>query len=285
MTVGATIERLAAELTAAGLVFGHGYESAWDEAVALVLTVAELEDDRSVLDRPLDAEVLARIDALAARRVNERVPLAYLLGHGHFAGYRFDVEPGVVVPRSPLAELIVQRLAPWLRAPPRRILDLCCGTGCIGIAAALTFPGAELDLVDVDATALAVAHRNVRRHGLEHRATVHDSDLFAALPAGQWDLILSNPPYVNAVDMAALPPEYRHEPALGLAGGQDGLDLVARMLRALPERLTTGGLFVCEVGASAADLLRRFPALPFLWPELAAGGEGVFLLEGRAAAG
>lgn len=280
VTVGAAIERVAADLAAGSLVFGHGYDSAWDEAVALVLAVTGLADDRSVLEHPVDAAARARIEALAARRLGERIPLAYLLGHCQFAGYRFEVEPGVVVPRSPLGELVVQQFAPWLRRPPARILDLCCGTGCIGIVAALTFPDAQLDLVDVDPTALALARRNVERHGLAGRAAIHDSDLFAALPAGQWDLILTNPPYVNAVDMAALPPEYRHEPALGLAGGADGLDLVARMLGELPRRLAPGGLFVCEVGASAADLLRRFPDLPLIWPELADGGEGVFLLEG-----
>lgn len=280
VTAGTLIERLAAQFADAGLVFGHGYDNPWDEAVALVLQVAGLPDDRAVLEQTLETGVVARIEALARRRCAERIPLAYLTGHSTFAGYDFLMAPGVVIPRSPLGELIEQRFAPWLRRPPERILDLCCGSGCIGIAAALAFSNTRVDLVDVDPAALALTRRNVARHGLGQRARVHASDLFAALPEGRWDLILSNPPYVNAVDMASLPPEYRHEPVHGLAGGADGLELVARMLAELPRRLASGGLFVGEVGASAPDLLRRFPDLPFLWPELAGGGEGVFLLEG-----
>lgn len=281
-TVAALIERLCQRFEGAHLVFGHGFASAWDEAVALVLTVAGLPDDRSVLAQSLAPDLVSRIEALADRRVDERVPLAYLTGHSRFAGHDFVIEPGVVVPRSPLGELIVNRFAPWLQAAPRRIVDLCCGSGCIGIAAALAFADAHLDLLDVDPAALALARRNVALHGLEERAVVHRSNLFDDLPDGRWDLILSNPPYVNAVDMASLPPEYRHEPPLGLAGGEDGLDLVLRMLDGLDERLSSDGLFVCEVGASAPELLRRRPRLPFVWPELGAGGEGVFLLWGSA---
>lgn len=278
MTVGALIEALAARFGAAGLAFGHGTESAWDEAVALVLGVSGLPDDRTVLARQLDGDHLRRIESLARRRIDERVPLPYLLGRCTFAGHEFLIEPGVVIPRSPIGALIRNGFTPWLQRPPASILDLCCGSGCIGIAAALAFPEATVDLADVDPGAVALTRRNVARHGLDERVRVFASDLFEDLPEGRWELILANPPYVDRADMGSLPPEYRHEPELGLAGGDDGLGLVATMLEALPDRLAGNGTFVCEVGASAPALLRRFPRTPFLWPDLPDGGEGVFLL-------
>lgn len=278
-TVAEIVEATAERLAHAGVVFGHGFDSAWDEAVALVLSVTELPDDRSVLDRPVAPERRARIEALLERRIRERIPLAYLTGRCRFAGYEFLIEPGIVVPRSPIGALIGQRFAPWLRRTPERILDLCCGSGCIGIAAALEFREARVDLADIDEQAVALTRRNAALHGLGERARIFRSDLFDALPDGPWDLILSNPPYVDRRDMGTLPPEYLHEPAHGLAGGDDGLDLVARMIAALPERLAQGGTFVCEVGASAPALLARYPRLPFVWPELPEGGEGVFILE------
>src|SRR5690606_22778660 len=206
-------------------------------------------------------------------------PLAFLIGRCRFAGHEFLIEPGIVVPRSPMGALIESRFSPWLRREPERILDLCCGSGCIGIAAALAFPDARVDLADIDEQAVALTRRNMALHGIEARARVLRSDLFDALPPGRWDLILSNPPYGPRRDMATLPAEYHHEPAQGLAGGDDGLELVARMIEALPERLAEGGTFVCEVGASAPALLARYPHLPFVWPDLPDGGEGVFLLE------
>lgn len=279
VTVREGVEAVARRFADAGLVFGHGFDSAWDEAVALVLAVTGLPDDRSVLERHVAASHLERIESLARRRIDERVPMAYLIGRCHFAGHEFLVEPGVVVPRSPIGGLIRRRFRPWLRDDPVRILDLCCGSGCIGIAAALALPGARVDLADLDPQAVDLTRRNAARHDLEPRVRVFRSDLFDALPDGRWDLILSNPPYVDRLDMASLPAEYRHEPAHGLEGGADGLDLVARMLNALPERLAPGGTFVCEVGASAPALLARFPRLPFLWPDLPEGGEGVFILQ------
>ncbi len=278
-TVGELIEDVAGRFDAAGLVFGHGFDSAWDEAVALVLHVTGLPDDQGVLDAVVDAPARRRIDELADERCDTRRPLAHLLGRCRFAGHEFLLEPGIVVPRSPIGALIQAGFRPWLQAPPARILDLCCGCGCIGIAAALAFPDAELDLVDLDPRAVELTQRNLSLHGIEGRSRVHQGDLFEALPAGvRWDLILSNPPYVDALDMSSLPAEYRHEPAAGLAGGEDGLDIVARILDALPARLAPGGLLVCEVGASGPALLRRFPDLPLLWPDLPEGGEGVFLL-------
>jgi ribosomal protein L3 glutamine methyltransferase len=277
-TVGGLIEQLAGRFTRAGLVFGHGTDNPWDEAVALVLGVTRLPDDRAVLDRPVSAADRDRVELLAGRRIDERIPLAYLLGRCRFAGLEFLIEPGVVIPRSPVGALIAGRFAPWLEREPRSILDLCCGSGCIGIALAVAFPDARIDLVDLDAHALDLTRRNVERHHVGGRARLHRSDLFDDLPAQRWDLIVSNPPYVDSVDMASLPLEYRHEPVVGLAGGSDGLDLVARMLTALPQRLAPGGLFACEVGGSAAALIRRFPRTEFVWPDLPEGGEGVFLL-------
>jgi ribosomal protein L3 glutamine methyltransferase len=278
--VGDVIEDLAARFSEAGLVYGHGTDNAWDEAVALVLGVTGLPDDRSVLDRPVSAAEQARVAELAVRRIEQRVPVAYLLGGCRFAGLEFLIEPGVVIPRSPIGALIQDHFAPWLARDPETIIDLCCGSGCLGIAAALAFPSARVDLIDIDPVALDVARRNVELHRLGHRVRVHPSDLFEALSPGRWDLILSNPPYVDGTDMGSLPPEYRHEPVIGLAGGRDGLDVVVRLLDALPQRLASGGLFVCEVGGSAAALCRRFPRTPFVWPELPDGGEGVFLLSG-----
>ena len=278
-TVGDAIDAVAERFEDAGLVFGHGFDSAWDEAVALVLHVTGLPDDLAVLDTAVHDTARRRIDELAAERCDSRRPLAHLIGRCRFAGHDFLIEPGIVVPRSPIGALIRAGFRPWLRSPPARILDLCCGSGCIGIAAALAFPDAELALVDVDPQAVELTRRNVALHGLGARTRVYLGDLYDPLPAAErWDLILSNPPYVDAPDMAALPAEYRHEPVAGLAGGADGLDVVARILAGLPTRLAPDGLLVCEVGASVPALLRRYPGMPFLWPDLPEGGEGVFLL-------
>jgi ribosomal protein L3 glutamine methyltransferase len=277
------IGSVAAEFESAGLVFGHGTDSAWDEAVALVLGVTRLEDDARNLEVAVANVHQARIHRLVTRRIDERIPLAYLLGRCRFVGLEFLVEPGIVIPRSPIGGLLADGLAPWLTTAPRNIVDVCCGSGCLGILAALVFPDAAVTLVDIDARALAVAEQNVRRHGLQDRVRAIESDLLDGVPGdARFDLIVANPPYVDATDMATLPPEYRHEPAHGLAGGVDGIELVERLLAALPARLERGGLFVCEVGNSTPALLRAHPELPFVWPELPAGGEGVFLLPGDA---
>ncbi len=282
MTVSETIDRVAERFSAAGLVFGHGFESAWDEAVALVLHVAGMPDDRSMLRVVLTEPQVRQVERLTSRRIEERVPLAYLIGVSSFAGHRFLVEPGVVIPRSPIGQLIKQHFAPWLSRPPARAVDVCCGSGCIGIAMALEFPRLQVDLVDLDPLAVAVAESNVDMHDLGDRVRVVRSDLLAELDVPGWDLVVSNPPYVDHVDLGSLPPEYGHEPSLGLDGGGQGLDVVSRLIEALPARLAPDGLFVCEVGASAPALLRRYPRLPFIWPDLAEGGEGVFVLTGRS---
>ncbi len=266
---------------AAAVSFGHGTDNAWDEARWLVLGALHLPFDSPdwVLDARLGAEERRRLGGLLARRIGERVPTAYLLGEAWFAGLRFRVTPAVLIPRSPIAELIAQGCEPWLDGhEPRRILDLCCGSGCIGIAAALAWPDAEVLLADVSPEALEVARANVERHGVGARVRVLASDLYGALADERFDLILCNPPYVDAADMAALAAEYRHEPQLGLAAGADGLDLARRILADAPRHLDGNGLLVLEVGNSAEALERAYPGLAFVWPDLADGGHGVALI-------
>ena len=279
----ATVERLiedtARALDSAGLVFGHGTDNAWDEATALVLGVTELADDRASLAVAVTPATAQRIRALARRRIEERLPLPYLLGRVRFAGYEFLIEPGVVIPRSPIGELIEQRFRPWLGHAPERILDLCTGSGCIGIAAAHVFPEATVTLIDVAPAAVVLARSNADRHGLANRVTVLEGNLFAPLPAeSTFDLVLSNPPYVDREDMSCLPAEFRHEPERGLAGGDDGLDIVRRILEDAPGHMTSSGTLICEVGMSAGALSRAFPQRSFIWPEFERGGEGVFIL-------
>jgi ribosomal protein L3 glutamine methyltransferase len=278
-TVAELIEAVSREFEAAGLVFGHGTDNAWDEATALVLGVSGLADHRASLALCVEEPLLGRIESLKQRRINERIPLAYLLGVANFAGLKFQIEPGTVIPRSPIGELITQGFKPWLLSPPETVLDLCCGSGCIGIATALRFPDSRVLLIEKDPGVLGLAQRNIAMHGLEDRVTLLESDLFDQLPSEQtFDLILSNPPYVDRVDMTSLPAEYRHEPVLGLDGGQDGLEIVRRILDARTTRLSATGVLVCEVGMSAAAVLRAYPRTPFIWPEFSQGGAGVFIL-------
>lgn len=276
------------QLGRAELHFGHGTDSAWDEAVALVLGWLRIPEDRAdvLLDARVTRQEAAALAACIARRIDERVPVPYLTGWARFAGLEFEVDPRVLIPRSPMAELLQAGLQPWLGdRQPHYILDLCTGSGCIGIAAAMAFPEAEVVLADIDAGALEVARRNVRRHGLEDRVRVLESDLFAGLGGAtsgdaSFDVILCNPPYVDPADLASMPEEFRHEPMAALAGGgADGLELVQRLLRAAPEHLQDGGLLVLEVGNSAPALLAREPKLEWVWPELKAGGFGVGIID------
>ncbi|MEE4360137.1 MAG: 50S ribosomal protein L3 N(5)-glutamine methyltransferase [Pseudomonadales bacterium] len=284
VTVADWLRWTATRFGRAELFFGHGTASAWDDAVALVLGWLRLPDDRadSLLGARLTESERRALAECVRRRIEERVPTAYLTGRAVLAGLEFEVDERVLVPRSPIGGLLEAGLQPWLGdRVPHRILDLGTGCGCLGIVAAMLFPEAEIDLVDISADALAVAAGNVRRHGLEGRVHPIRSDGFAALGDATYDLVLCNPPYVDAADLAAMPPEYGHEPRIGLAGGDDGLDLVARLLREFPQHLSTDALVVLEVGNSAPALVARFPELPLIWPELEHGGTGVALIEGR----
>jgi ribosomal protein L3 glutamine methyltransferase len=282
-TVGAAIERCARAMQRARprLYFGHGTDNARDEAAELVFFVAALDhaEGSSVYARPLTARRRARIDELLERRIQERAPLAYLTRRAFFAGLELYVDERVLVPRSPIAELIMERFAPW--APDRtmrRILDIGTGSGAIAVACAKVFPRARVDAVDISAAALQVCRRNVRRLGLGLRVQALKSDHFAAVKGRRYDIIVSNPPYVGSDEMRKLPREYGHEPRLGLASGADGLDSVRAIFSAARRHLEDDGILVVEVGNTEHRLMRAFPRLPFIWPQIAMGGGGVFVL-------
>ncbi|GHB29717.1 50S ribosomal protein L3 N(5)-glutamine methyltransferase [Salinicola rhizosphaerae] len=273
------------EFHAHRLHFGHGTDSAWDEAVALVLGALHLpwDIDPAVLDSRLLRVERCRIVGLVRERIESRRPLPYLIGEAFFAGFPFEVDERVLIPRSPTAELIEQGFAAWFPdLPPARVLDLCTGSGCIGIATALHLPTSEVDLVDISVEALEVAKANIVRHDVGQRVRAVVSDLFEGVAGQRYDLIVSNPPYVDSRDLAAMPAEYRHEPDLALGAGRDGLDIVRRILREARTYLNDGGMLIVEVGNSQHHLERAFPEVPFLWLEFERGGEGVFALPAEA---
>lgn len=264
----------------AEVFYGHGTDNAWDEALYLVNAVLALppEGDERFLDARLTIAERHRVSELVARRVRERVPVPYLTGEAWFAGLRFRVDERVLIPRSPIAELIERGFRPWLARDPDRVLDLCAGSGCIGITCAYAFPEARVDLSDICPEALTVAEENIALHHLQERVEALESDLFQHLDGRRYDLIVSNPPYVDREEMAALPPEFHHEPALALASGDDGLDFTRRLLREAPDYLTEEGVLVVEVGHSRHALEEAFPGLAFTWMDFERGGEGVFVL-------
>ncbi len=271
----------ASRFNEAGLFFGHGTDNAVDEAATLVLHALRLPHD--LADEFLRARIIREekvvVLDLLRRRILERAPAAYLIREAWFAGLPFYVDERVLVPRSPIAELIGGGFQPWLGYTEiTRILDLCTGSGCIGVACALAYPEAMVDAADISTDALEVAAANIERHGLGERARPIQSDLFASLPEGRYDLIVSNPPYVDAAELDRMPAEFRHEPRLGLAAGEDGLEVVRRILRAAPDHLNEGGLLVVEVGAGRPALEAAYPQVQFLWPDFERGGEGVFIL-------
>lgn len=271
----------ASRFNAGGLFFGHGTDNALDEAAQLVLGALNLDPDLPATFRDCrltPAERVAVCD-LIERRVVERLPAAYLTGRAWFAGLEFFVNDQVLVPRSPIAELIEAGFDPWIDGERlRRVLDLCAGSGCIGIASAYYLPDADVDLAEVSPPALEVARVNVERHGLGDRVRVLESDLFGALAGNIYDVIVSNPPYVSRAELDSLPVEYRREPELGLLGGEDGLDVAIRILREAGVHLSDEGILIIELGASAPRLEERFPEVPWTWLEFERGGEGVLLL-------
>ena len=268
---------------AAGLAFGHGTDNAYDEAAYLILHALHLPLDRlePFLDARLTAAERNDLAHLFARRIDERIPAAYLTGEAWLGTFRFHVDPRVIVPRSFIAELLPDGLAPYTGDAfgVKRALDLCTGSGCLAIIMAHAYPSADIDAVDLSADALSVAQRNVSDYGLAGRINLLRSDLFANLRDKRYDLIISNPPYVTANAMAELPAEYRHEPALALAGGEDGLDAVRAILDAAPRHLDAGGTLVVEVGSGREAVEATFPRLPFVWIETPSSPDGVFVLK------
>jgi ribosomal protein L3 glutamine methyltransferase len=272
----------AAEMDKAGLFFGHGTDNAEDEAAWMVLHVlgAPLDGSFADWDACLNASQAEALRKLLARRISERSPLAYLTGEARFCGLLFSVGPGTLVPRSPLAELIPERFSPWVDlSGGGRVLDMCTGGGCIAVAMAVHMGECEIDAVDISSQALKFAAENARRHGVADRVRLLQSDLFTSLEGGKYDLIVSNPPYVSAKSYAQLPAEYRAEPSGALVCGEDGLDIVLKILDASPTYMNPLGILVVEVGESAATLTELLPRLPFLWLDFSRGGEGIFLLE------
>lgn len=271
----------ASQFEQAGLFYGHGTDNALDEAYALVLQALSLSFDlpQTYLDAQLTGPEKERIAGLIKQRISTRKPLPYLLNKAWFAGLEFYVDERVLVPRSPVSELIEAGFQPWLGATdPKSVLDLCTGSACIALACAHAFAEAQVVAADISDDALAVARINIDRHGLAGRVQAIASDVFNNVPVQTFDLIVSNPPYVSATEWQALPQEYHQEPRLGLEAADQGMEIVLRILRSAHQYLSAEGLLVVEVGYSKAALEERLPALPFLWPEFGRGGEGVFIL-------
>ena len=280
-TVEQFIRAGASLLEAAGVAFGHGTDNPVDDAAELVFFAAGLSHEEAplVYSRTLSDAQRSAVLALFERRIRERVPTAYLTHRMWFAGHEFHVDERVLVPRSPIAELIETGFEPWIDSGRiGRLADIGTGSGCIAIASALALPEARVDAVDVSEAALAVTRINIDRHGVSARVRAVLSDVYAGLGDARYDVIVSNPPYVSVAEMTALPDEYLREPDLGLRAGDDGLDVVRRLLAGAGERLTPEGILIVEVGDSEASLVAACPDVPFTWLEFERGGGGVFLL-------
>ena len=271
MKVSELLRETARRFSRAKLHYGHGTHNAREEAAWLISSVLGF-----LLEQELSAKQAKAINSLAHRRIRERIPMAYLLREAWLGEHSFYVDRRVIVPRSFIAELLRDHLSPWLAREPKCVLDLCTGSGCLAVLSALEFPGARVDAADLSTSALQVAKINIRKYELGKRIRAIRSDLFKSIKT-QYDLIVTNPPYVTARSMQKLPKEYRHEPALALAAGDDGLDLVRRILAGAKEHLAPGGLLVCEVGGNRKALERAYPKLEFAWPETSDPGS-VFIL-------
>ena len=282
-TIGEMLEYGQMLFEKSDIYFGHGTDNAWDEAVYLLSSVLNLPPnaDRSLLEHSVSDDDQKKITALFHRRIDERVPAPYITRQAWFCTLPFYVDERVIVPRSPIAELIYNQFQPWCLETPNKILDLCTGSGCIGIACAYAFERAQVVLSDISPDALEVAAINIDQHDLNSRVSAIESDLFAAFECSaknSFDLIVSNPPYVDADDLAKMPDEYNHEPDLALASGEDGLDFTRRLLREAANYLTEQGVLIVEVGNSSVALEKAFPQVPFTWLEFTEGDGGVFML-------
>lgn len=265
----------------ANLVYGHGTDNGWDEAVNLVLAFLHLppDIDVNVLDAKLAQREKLQLAENIKKRVEERIPVPYLVNEAWFAGLSFYVDQRVLIPRSPIGELIEDEFSPWVEENSiQSILDLCTGSGCIAISSAIVFPEAQVDAVDISPDALEVAKVNVERYGLEESVHLIESDLFSALKGKRYDIIVSNPPYVGQQEFQSLPKEYSHEPTQALLCGEDGLAIVRRILAEAEQHLTPSGILIVEVGFAQELLEAEYPGVPFTWLQFDKGGEGVFLL-------
>ncbi len=289
-SIGAWVEQAAKRLEAKGLHFGHGTANAFDEACWMVSHALDLAPDfpDAVFQQSLDDASRGILDALCQARIESRKPLAYLIGQAWFAGLMFEVTQAALVPRSPMAEIILGNAEPWFDfGRAKKVLDIGTGSGAIAAAVAHHWPMIEVDAVDVSPDALALAQRNVNRLGLASRVRLHLSDLYDGLGGERFDVILANPPYVPESSMETLPPEYRHEPSLGLVAGHDGLSIVHRLIREAPTHLAPGGVLICEVGeaAEAFDAWALEQRLEIVWLDFEHGGDGVFLVTEPVLAG
>jgi len=280
ITVQHLIARGARRLKRAQVFFGQGTDNAWDESAALIWHALQLPVPAApIYARVTSPDEQRRARALITRRIRERMPAVYLTGEIWFAGLKFKTDARALIPRSPIAELIERRFAPWIDARRvRRVLDIGTGNGCIAIATARRLPRASIDAVDISAQALTLAAENVRHHRLRTRVRLLESDYFSALKGERYDIIVSNPPYVGARELRSLPAEYRHEPPLALASGRDGMDAVRAILAGARRHLNPGGILIVEVGNTEVAVRRAFVSLPFTWLAFERGGGGVFVL-------
>ena len=279
MRIAEYISEIEQRLLRADLSYGHGTDNPMDEAWYLVLGSLNIDFDcdESELQRQLEAKELALLESRVRRRIEEKLPVAYLVGEAWFAGIKFKIDSRALIPRSPIAELIANGFQPLIKAEPERLLDLCTGSGCIGIASALKFTSVVVDLADISREALLLAQENIDRYSLGNRVRIIETDLFSNLEQS-YDLILCNPPYVSREEIVELPQEYHHEPVSGLLSEQNGLEIPLQILQQAADYLQKDGVLIMEVGYSHQALCERLPLVPFMWLEFEQGGEGVFML-------
>ena len=278
-TFGTKLGQVERALIAADVFCGHGYDSPHDEAVALLLCAAglDLEQDESLLDEPYPQDASALLNQWVEARCEDRRPVAYIVGEAYLAGARFVVDERALIPRSPIAHLAMEAFQPWWGAgdPPSTIVEVCCGGGNLGILAAKVFADARVWLADLDASALSLALENVALHQVTDRVGCYQGDLLSAIAPESVDLIIANPPYVSAIEMAALPPEYGHEPPIALVAEEEGTQLASRLMKQAAQALRPEGLMVLEVGETMWEMESRFPQVPFTWLDLPQGGNGI----------